>query len=89
MIKPIFIVSFSHEIVKSAGDNFLEERLMMLMELLGDDYHVLVTEHNSLENIKFDCFNAPELDEKSLKELKELVKNRINECKEIPINQNI
>ena len=76
MSKPIFIVRFPIE-KKQGGFSFEKqgkwENFKKLLNEKLDDYHVITT-FNEVKKIEFELYNTKDIHEKSVEELKELIR---------------
>lgn len=73
-MKPIFIVKvsdcfFGYEEVEEIGKSLRKD--------LGKDYYVLIINVNQKEEVKFEMYNAIDLEEKTFEELKLIVTTNI------------
>ena len=80
MAKPIFIMRIPIETVKVFGPEQFETVSRKLQRKLKD-YHVLTMVDNAVTEAQFECFNADNVAEKDIKDIKEMVSNSIKEIK--------
>lgn len=76
MSKPIFIVKLPQQMVELAGKKHFEQIQLDLDKKLYD-YHVLVAMDSSIEKTEFECFNAVNVTDVEIEELKEMVLNQL------------
>ena len=69
MSKPIFIIRFPYS-AEISDELFMENYKAVSKQL--NDYHVLVMKDSFIENVTFECFNAPHT-EMEFEELKRRV----------------
>ena len=69
MSKPIFIIRFPYS-VEISDELFMENYKAVSKQL--HDYHVLVMKDSFIQNVTFECFNAPHT-EMEFEELKRRV----------------
>lgn len=74
MSKPIFIMRFPYNIVMSE-EHFLKNYEAISKRL--DDYHVLAMKDSFVQEVTFECFNAPHT-EMEFQELKKRVLDILN-----------
>jgi hypothetical protein len=78
MAKPIFIMRIPIETVKAFSWEQFETVSRKLQRKLKD-YHVLTMVDNAVTEAQFECFNADNVTEKDIKDIKEMVFNSIKE----------
>jgi len=76
MAKPIFIMRIPIETVKAFGYEQFEKVSQKLQRKLKD-YHVLTMVDNMVTDAQFECFNADNVTEKDIKDIKEMLVDSI------------